>query len=196
MGIALDHWSSPRGAVRRGGGGAREPERARVLARVRAVLREPPSPAALSRGYGPGANHLSALAALGVVEAAADDFVREQALVAAEAAAGEARAADRRLVEALGKVARDADVPLQDRVLAVEVLGKLPGADAVDAALVRATRCPEVEVQAAAASGLTREAAAVERHRALLEELSAAWPVTDAPWQAARVRDALRAARP
>lgn len=162
VGIALDHWWSPDGAVKRGGEEAREPERALVLDRIREMLRQPPPPAELG---GPEAKHFSALSALAVVaaeepallaeivEAPACDHVRERALDAAEAVFKDAEEADPRLVEALGNVACDGNVPLHDRVKALEVLGESPGTNCVDA-LVRATRCPEVEVQAAAAWGL------------------------------------------
>lgn len=42
VGIALDHWWSPDGAMERGGEEAREPERALVLDRIREALRQPP----------------------------------------------------------------------------------------------------------------------------------------------------------
>ncbi|GGW65235.1 hypothetical protein [Streptomyces xantholiticus] len=205
VGIALDHWWSPDGAVKRGGEAAREPERALVLDRIREVLRQPPSPAELSREYGPEAKHLTALSALGVVaaeepsllaevvEAAASDHVRERVLCAVEAVFKGAEEADPRLVEALGNVACDENLPLNDRVRALELLDESPGTNSVDA-LVRATRCPEVEVQAAAAWGLMWEEV-VEDHRAMLEELSASWPVEDAPWEVTRVRDLLNAGK-
>ena len=81
---------------------------------------------------------------------------------------------------------------MRDRVRALELLDESPGTNSVDA-LVRATRCPEVEVQAAAAWGLMWEEAIAD-HRAMLEELSASWPVADAPWEVTRVRDMLNAA--
>ena len=117
VGIALDHWWSPDGAVKRGGEEAREPERALVLVRIREVLRQPPSPVEFSRMYGSEAKHLTALSALDVVaeeepfllaevvEAAASDHVRERALDAVEAVFKDAEEADLRLVEALGSVA-------------------------------------------------------------------------------------------
>ncbi|MEU9115997.1 hypothetical protein AB0D04_30580 [Streptomyces sp. NPDC048483] len=205
VGIALDHWWSPDGAVKRGGEEVREPERALVLDRIREVLRQPPSPAELSPMYGSEAKHLTALSALDVVaaeepsllaevvEAAASDHVRERALDAVEAVFEDAEEADLRLVEALGNVACDENVPLNDRVRALELLDESPGTNSVDA-LVRATRCPEVEVQAAAAWGLMWEEV-IEDHRAMLEELSANWPVEDAPREVTRVRDTLNAAK-
>ncbi|MEU9125420.1 hypothetical protein AB0C96_37290 [Streptomyces sp. NPDC048506] len=203
VGIALDHWWSPDGAVQRGGEEAREPERALVLDRIREVLRQPPSPAALSRTYGPEAKHLSALSALDivaaeepsllaeVVETAASDHVRGRALDAVEAVFRDAEEAEPPLVEALGNVACDENVPLHDRVRALELLDESPGTNSVDA-LVRATRCPEVEVQAAAAWGLMWEEV-IEDHRARLAELSASWPVEGAPCEVTRVRDMLNA---
>ncbi|MFG2630323.1 HEAT repeat domain-containing protein [Streptomyces sp. NPDC048473] len=205
VGIALDHWWSADGAVKRGGEEAREPERALVLDRIREALRQPPSPAKLSRMHGPEAKHLTALSALDVVaaeepyllaevvEAAASDHVRQRALYAVEAVFKDAEEADLRLVEALGNVACDENVPLNDRVRALELLDESPGTNSVDA-LVRATRCPEVEVQAAAAWGLVWDEV-IEDHRAMLEELSANWPVEDAPWEVTRVRDTLNAAK-
>lgn len=204
VGIALDHWWSPDGAVKRGGEEAREPERALVLDRIREVLRQPPSPAELSRVYGLEAKHLSALSALHlvaveepsllaeVVAAAASDHVRERVLDVVEAVFNDAEDADLRLVEALGKVACDANMPLHGRVRALALLDESPGNNSVDA-LVRATRCPEVEVQAAAAWGLMWDEV-IEDHRPLLEELSASWPVEDAPWEVTRVRELLNAA--
>ncbi|MFI6739100.1 HEAT repeat domain-containing protein [Nonomuraea sp. NPDC050451] len=204
VGIALDHWWSPDGAVERGGEEARGPERELVLDRIREVLRQPPAPAELGRTYGPEAKHLTALSALDVVaaeepsllaevvEAAASDYVRERALDAVEAVFKDAEEADLRLVEALGNVACEENVPLNDRVRALELLDESPGSNSVDA-LVRATRCPEVEVQAVAAWGLMWEEV-IEDHRAMLEELSASWPVEDAPWEVTRVRDMLDAA--
>ncbi|MFE7112997.1 hypothetical protein ACFU98_41450 [Streptomyces sp. NPDC057575] len=201
VGIALDHWWSPDGAMERGGEEAREPERALVLDRIREMLRQPPSPAELSRMYGPEAKHLTALSALDVVaaqepsllaevvEAAASDHVRERALHVVEAVLKDAEEADLRLVEALGNVACDENVPLNDRVRALELLDESPGTNSVDA-LLRATRCPEVEVQAAAAWGLMWEEV-IEDHRARLEELSASWPVEEALWEVTRVRDIL-----
>ncbi|WP_406163126.1 hypothetical protein OG298_41705 [Streptomyces sp. NBC_01005] len=205
VGIALDHWWSPDGAVKRGGEEAREPERTLVLDRIREALRRPPSPAELSRMYGPEAKHLTALSALGVVaaqepfllaevvETAASDHVRERALDVVEAVFKGAEEADLRLVEALGNVACDENVPLNDRVRALELLDESPGTNSVDA-LVRATHCTEVEVQAAAAWGLMWDEV-IEDHRAMLEELSTSWPVEDAPWEVTRVRETLNAAK-
>ncbi|MBO8187544.1 hypothetical protein [Streptomyces spirodelae] len=205
VGIALDHWWSPDGAMERGGEAAREPERALVLDRIREMLRQPPSPAELSREYGPEAKHLTALSALDVVaaeepsllaevlEAAASDHVRRRVLDAVEAVFKDAEEADLRLVDALGNIACDENVPLNDRVRALELLDESPGTNSVDA-LLRATRCPEVEVQAAAAWGLMWEEV-IEDHRSRLEELSASWPVEEAPWEVTRVRDILNAAK-
>ncbi|TDC62168.1 hypothetical protein [Streptomyces hainanensis] len=204
VGVALDHWWYPGGVVERGGEAAREPERALVLERVREALRQPPAPAELSRRYGAAAKHLTALAALDVVAAeepallaevvgaATDDHVRGRALDAVAAVFGDAEEADPRLVEALGNLACDENPPLNDRLRALALLDESPGTNAV-VALTRATRCPEVEVQAVAAWGLMWEET-FEDHRAMLEELSASWPVEDPPWEVTRVRDALDAA--
>ncbi len=203
VGIALDHWWSPDGAVKRGGEEAREPERALVLDRIREVTLQPPSSGEPSDGY--EAKYLSALSALDVVaaqeltllaevvEVGTNDHVRSRALDAVEAVFRDAEEADLRLVEALGHVACDEKVPLHDRVRALELLDESPGTNSVDA-LVRATRCAEVEVQAAAAWGLMWEEV-IEDHRAMLEELSANWPVKDAPWEVTRVRAMLNAAK-
>jgi len=201
VGIALDHWWSPAGAERRGGEEAREPERALVLDRIREALRQPPSPVELSRDYGPAAKHLTALSALDVaaaqepsllaevVETATSDHIRERALDTVGAVLENAEKADPRLVEALGKVASDENVPLHDRVTAVRLLARSPGTDSVGL-LVRATHCPEVELQAAAARGLMREEL-IEDHRTGLVGLSANWPVEDAPWEVEWVRKKL-----
>ncbi|MFC5835389.1 hypothetical protein [Nonomuraea insulae] len=205
VGIALDHWWSPDGAMKRGGEQAREPERALVLDRIREMLRQPASQAKPSRTYGPEAMHLTALSALEVVaarepsllaeivEAAASDYVRRRALDAVEAVFTDAEETDLWLVESLGNVACEKNVPLHDRVRALELLDESPGSNSVDA-LLRATRCPEVEVQAVAAWGLMWEEV-IEDHRAILEELSASWPVKDAPWEVMRARDMLNATK-
>ncbi|MFC4910363.1 hypothetical protein [Actinomadura gamaensis] len=70
VGIALDHWWSPDGAVARGGEEAREPARELVLALAREMLRQPPSPPELSRAYGSAAARLTARS---VLEVAAPD---------------------------------------------------------------------------------------------------------------------------
>jgi hypothetical protein len=139
VGIALDHWWSPYGAVKRGGEQAREPERALVLNRIREVLRQPPSPAT----WGLDAKHLTALSALDVVAAeepsllaevvvaAVSDRVRDRALDAVAAVFEDAEEADPRLVEALGKVARDENVPWHDRVRALDLLEESPGTSPV-----------------------------------------------------------------
>ncbi|GCE02228.1 hypothetical protein [Embleya hyalina] len=201
VGIALDHWWSPAGAERRGGEEAREPERALVLDRIGEALRQPPSPAELSRDYGPMAKHLTALSALDVVaaqepsllaevlETATSDHIRERTLDSVETVFKNAENADPRLVKALGKVASDENVPLPDRVTAVRLLARSPGTDSVDL-LVRATHCPEVELQAAAAWGLMREEL-IEDHRTVLVGLSANWPVDDVPREVEWVRDKL-----
>ncbi|MEQ0565724.1 hypothetical protein ABJI51_42170 [Amycolatopsis sp. NEAU-NG30] len=202
VGIALDHWWSPDGAVKRGGEEARVPERALVLDRVREALRQPPAPARLSPDYGAEAKHLTALSVLDVVAAeepsllaevvvtAAADRVRERALDLVQAVFDDAQEADLRLVEALGALACDASVSMSARLRALELLDTSPGTNAVEA-LVRATRCPEVEIQAAAAWGLMWEEI-IDDHRALIEELSAGWPAAeDAPREVTRVREML-----
>lgn len=64
-------------------------------------------------------------------------------------------------------------------------LADSPGTNAVNA-LVRATRCPETEIQAAAAWGLMWEEV-IENHRTKLEEINANWPMEDAPQEVTRV---------
>lgn len=203
VGIALDHWSSPDGAVKRGGEATREPERALVLDRVREVLRRPFPPAEPSTLSAPETLHLSALDALRimaaheqvllaeVVAAPVSEYVREQAVYALEPVYEGMRELAPQLVQALGTAACDEHVPLEVRVWALDLLAGSPGPDAV-AALKRATRSPEVEIQAAAASGLTRDEV-FEDHRTMLADLSANWPAVDPPWRIALVLDKLNA---
>ncbi|WP_405678308.1 hypothetical protein OG292_28985 [Streptomyces sp. NBC_01511] len=144
VGIALDHWWCPDGAVQRGGEEARAPERALVLEHIRQTLLRPPSPADFSRAYGPEAMHLTALSALDVVAseepsllaeivlAAGSDHIRGRALDAVEAVFKDAQETDLRLVEALGSVARDENVPLDDRVRARDVLAESAVTNAVE----------------------------------------------------------------
>lgn len=199
VGIALDHWSSPDGAVRRGGQEARDPALALVMDRVRELLRRPLSPVE------PEATHLSALDAFDtgparhpflaarILESAGSVHVRVRMMDTAEAMLDEdlEEVFATSLVEALGKIACDPAVPLSDRLRALAILDESPGSLAVDA-LVRATRCPEIEVQATAAWGLMWDEI-IDDHRPLLEELSAGWPVEDPPREVTRVREVLDA---
>jgi hypothetical protein len=202
VGIALDHWSSPDGAVKRGGVQARQPERALVVDRIREVLRRPSSRAESSLV---ALLHLSALSALEVVAADEQSLVAEivaapvsqrvrlEAIYALDPGNQDARKPDPRLIETLGTVACAKHVPLHYRFKALELLGGFSASGSV-AALVRATRCPEVEIQAAAACELTRDEI-FEDHRAMLADLSANWPVEDAPWRVAHVLDKLNTAK-
>ncbi|SEG16514.1 hypothetical protein SAMN05444920_10263 [Nonomuraea solani] len=184
VGIALDHWWHPDGIARHFGEEARNADAPLVLDRVREALRQPRL----------CDSHLSALNALrvswadeadllaDVLENAANDQIRECAL---EAVPSEDPGP--RLVEALGNVACDPGVRLGDRLGAVRALDGVPGSAA---ALVRATGCPEVEIQAAAAWGLCDEEI-FDEHRDLCERLSAKWPADNVPWEAERVRELL-----
>ncbi|MBN6053566.1 hypothetical protein JYK22_16615, partial [Nonomuraea sp. RK-328] len=204
VGIALDHWWHPEGIENHFGEAARNAEKPLVLDRVREALRQPPTPAELTPETGAGANHLSALRALRVagadeaalladaLEGAASDGIRWCALETVSSLFEDAEEADPRLVEALGNVACDPDVRLGDRLDAIRALDTSPGFNAVPA-LVRVTRCPEVEIQAAAAWGLRYEEM-FDEHRGLLERLSANWPAEDVPWDVERVRDLLEPA--
>ncbi|EID56458.1 hypothetical protein [Saccharomonospora xinjiangensis] len=203
VGIALDHWWSPDGAVRRGGEQTREPEKALVADRVREILRQPPPPE--SRGtHRLEPRYLSALSALDVlaaddptllaeiVKTAGSDHLRERVLDTVETVVANTGTVDRRLGEALGNIACDGGVPVRDRARALELLGDA-GSDFVPL-LLRATRCPEPAVQAAAAWGLLGVGA--ENHRDLVEKLIESWPVDDAPWEVTRVRDRFDPAGP
>jgi hypothetical protein len=133
--------------VKRGGEAARDPERALVLDRIRNALRQPPAPAELSRDYGSEAMHLSAMSALEIVAAeepslladllenAAGDLVRGRTLRAVQEVFEDA--SHPRLVEALGNVARDEGVRLDDRIWALELLDQAPEADAAEVARLR-----------------------------------------------------------
>ncbi|WP_027943563.1 hypothetical protein [Amycolatopsis taiwanensis] len=203
VGIALDHWWHPEGLEKQLGVQARDAEASLVLNRVLETLRDPPTPAELSPETGVGANHLSALQALcvsgadeapplaDVLESAANDSIRCCALDAVKSVFDNSEEADPRLVEALGTVARDTAVPLSDRLTAIDALDRSPGFNSVGA-LVRATGCPEVEIQAAAAWGLMYEEV-IDEHRGQIERLNANWPVDDVPWEVRRVRDLLEA---
>ncbi|MEV4109805.1 hypothetical protein [Nonomuraea sp. NPDC049695] len=210
VGIGLDHWWHPNGIENHFGEEARKAETPLVLDRVREALRQPPSPAELTPETGVGANRLSALTALrelgalratgadeaallaDVLERAASDGIRWCALETVSSLFENMEEADPRLVEALGNIACDPDVRLDDRLDAIRALDASPGFNAVPE-LVRVTGCPEMEIQAAAAWGLRYEEI-FDEHRGLLERLSANWPAEDAPWDVERVRDLLEPA--
>ncbi|MES4906956.1 MULTISPECIES: hypothetical protein [unclassified Streptomyces] len=196
VGIALDHWYHDKGLEHHFGEQARAIDTPQVLARAREVLGQPPSPA--------GATHLSALNALrvagswepgdaallaGVLRQAADREVRSCALYTVGGFLYETKAADRELISTLGALARDDSLPVLDRTGALGALSDATG-DAAAEELVRATGCEELEVQAAAALGLS-EGSRLEDHRALLTQLAASWPTEGTPWVVDRVRDAL-----
>lgn len=211
VGIALDHWWSPDGAVRRGGEVAREPEKELVLQRTREALQQPPAPPELSRGHGPDAKHLCALSALYVVAERTPSLlaqvveladllvttpswlVRDRALDAVEEVFKAADEADPRLVQALGTIACDETLPEIDRIKALDLLGESPGTNAVPT-LVQATRCHDTDVQAAAALALM-QLDSIEPHRALIADLNANWPADNVPWRVTQVREALNAAK-
>jgi hypothetical protein len=198
VGIALDHWWSSSGLVRHLGEDGRDAERPHVLARVREVLREPPTPASLSPRVGEGANHLSALEALRVsgtvevealvhiLDAAVNERVRWTAVSAVGSLVEEAEGLDPRLIEALADLACDDDVEIEIRVGAVRVLEEVPGGQA-RAALVRVAGCPEEDMQVAAAYALTSS----EEHRELIERLVASWPAERDSWEVRSIRESL-----
>ncbi|WP_026411249.1 HEAT repeat domain-containing protein [Actinomadura oligospora] len=202
VGIALDHWWDPEAAVARGGEEAREPARALVLALVPEILRQPESPPELSREYGPTAAHLTALSALRVAAMDdlpvlaelienADDSYRHHVLDVARDAFWAGDASHPRLVQALGDVVCDEAVPMNDRELAMYLLREHRSDNTVDM-LLRAIRCPEVEIQSAAALALAKDDT-FEEHRPTIEALAATWPAEDVPTEVEEVREMLDA---
>ncbi|GAA4306121.1 HEAT repeat protein [Actinomadura luteofluorescens] len=199
VGIALDHWWDPEGALARGGEGARQPARALVLTLIQEILRQPPSPPELSREYGPLAAHLTALSALGV--AAKDDLsVLADSLRCADSLRGQVlgtvsdvlRSVGRshpRLVQALGDVVCDEAVPMSERGQAVYLLGEFRSDNSVDV-LLSAARRPELEIQAAAALVLARDETFAE-HRPMIQALAVSWPEEDVPTEVIEVRELL-----
>ncbi|MFD8380220.1 hypothetical protein ACFV2X_17000 [Streptomyces sp. NPDC059679] len=198
VGIALDHWYHDKGLERHFGEQARSVDAPQVLARAREALHRPPAPA--------GAGHLSALDALrvgrswepgdaallaGVLRQAGDPEVRSSALYTVSGFLYETNTADEELISTLGALARDGSLPVSQRTHALGSLRDAPGGAATEE-LVRATRCEELEVQAAAALGLTDEPRLAD-HRALLTRLAASWPMEGAPWAAGLVRESLEA---
>jgi len=134
VGIALDHWWDPEGALARGGEEARQPARALVLTLIQEILRQPPSPPDLSREYGPRAAHLTALSALRT--AAKDDLsvladslesagsLRDQVLDTVRDVLWSVDHSHPRLVQALGDIACDEAVPMSERSQALYLLGE------------------------------------------------------------------------
>jgi hypothetical protein len=205
VGVALDHWSHPEGFAKHWGEDAREAGTTEVLAGARNLLRQPPSPADLSPVTGIGANHLSALHVLGMVTPAtavdnallvtilqypASDEVRRAAVSAAGQLLDDG--ADQRLIETLGAIARDEEVPVRDRTHALDALASA-GDGAVTEELARAAACDNLYVQTAAALHLSHEDW-IDGYRDLLVRLAAGWPDDhddDAPWQIGFVRERL-----
>ncbi|MBO2465415.1 hypothetical protein [Actinomadura violacea] len=199
VGIALDHWWDPAGALARGGEEARRPARALVLTLIQEILRQPPSPPELSREYGPHAAHLTALSALGI--AAKDDLsvladslesagpLRDQVLDTVRDVLWSIEHSHPRLVQALGDIVCDEAVPMSERGQALYLLAEVPSGNSVDA-LLSATRCPEAEIQAAAALVLAR-GETFEEHRPLIQALAANWPTEDVPTEVVEVRELL-----
>jgi hypothetical protein len=153
----------------------------------------------LSREYGPLAAHLTALSALGV--AAKDDLsVLADSLQCADSLRGQVldtvrdvlRSVDRshpRLVQALGDIACDEAVPMSERNQAMYLLGEFRSDNSVDV-LLSATRCPELEIQAAAALVLARDET-FEEHRSMIQALAVSWPEEDVPTEVVEVRELL-----
>ena len=199
VGIALDHWWDSEGALARGGEEARRPARALVHTLIQEILRQPQSPPELSREYGPLAAHLTALSALGV--AAKDDLsVLADSLQCADSLRGQVldtvrdvlRSVDHshpRLVQALGDIACDEAVPMSERNQAMYLLGEFRSDNSVDV-LLSATRCPELEIQAAAALVLARDET-FDEHRSMIQALAVSWPEEDVPTEVIEVRELL-----
>ncbi|QKG19195.1 hypothetical protein [Actinomadura verrucosospora] len=201
VGIALDHWWDPAGALARGGEEARQPARSLVLPLIQDILRQPPSPPELSREYGPSAAHLTALSALGI--AAKDDLsvladalesagpLRDQVLDTVREVLWSVDHSHPRLVQALEDIVCDEAVPMSERSQALYLLGEFPSGDSVDA-LLSAIRCPELKIQAAAALLLAR-GETFEEHRPMIQALAANWPTQDVPTEVIEVRELLEA---
>ncbi|MFG2089517.1 hypothetical protein [Spirillospora sp. NPDC048824] len=199
VGIALDHWWDPEGALARGGEEARQPARALVLTLIQEILRDPPSPPELSRDYGPRAAHLTALSALRI--AAKDDLsvladslesagsLRDQILDTIRDVLWSVDHSHPRLVQALGDIVCDEAVPTSERSQALHLLGEFRSDNSIDV-LLSATRCPELEIQAAAALVLIRDET-FEEHRRMLQALAASWPTEDVPTEVIEVREFL-----
>ncbi|MEV4116892.1 hypothetical protein [Nonomuraea sp. NPDC049695] len=199
VGIALDHWWDAEGALARGGEEARQPARALVLTLIQEILRQPPSPPELSREYGPRAAHLTALSALRI--AAKDDLpvladslesadsLRDQVLDTVRDVLWSVEHSHPRLVQALGDIVCDEAVPMSERSQALYLLGEFRSDNSVDV-LLSATRCPELEIQAAAALVLARDET-LEEHRPMIQALAASWPAEDVPTEVIEVRELL-----
>ncbi|MFI7135866.1 hypothetical protein ACIBQ1_60190 [Nonomuraea sp. NPDC050153] len=189
VGIALDHyqhWQGLRRVLRdETSAGRHLPE---VLARAREELRRPPSPAELSPGHGQAANHVSALNVIGrahatpsdadlvvdVLERAATDRVRDDAVWMAYGVLDEAEVKDRRLVDALSDLLfvpapRFTSVKEQ----AIRVLSEALGPEADDV-LLRLVRGDDAPAQAHAVYYLVRSGG-LDRYRDLLVEVAESW---------------------
>ncbi|WP_329248027.1 hypothetical protein OG417_00465 [Actinoallomurus sp. NBC_01490] len=199
VGIALDHWWDSEGALARGGEEARQPARALVLTLIQEILRQPPSPPELSREYGPHAAHLTALSALRI--AAKDDLsvladslesadsLRDQVLDAARGVLRSVGHSHPRIVQVLGDIVCDEAVPMSERSQALYLLGEFRSDNSVDV-LLSVIRCPELEIQAAAALVLARDET-FEEHRPMIQALAASWQTEDVPTEVIEVRELL-----
>ncbi|GAA0911383.1 hypothetical protein [Nonomuraea longicatena] len=187
VGIALDHYRASEGLrwtlLDESAAERHLPE---VLGRARAVLRRPPSPAALNPEYGVGADHLSALDTIGVrhagpgdaglvahlIRSAATDSIRGEAVWMAYGVLGAAKAPE--VVAALRDLLFDPDprwTGVRDR--AVRVLAEKLGPEA-DEILLRLVRGDNRAAQGCAVYHLVG-AGGLDRHRDLLVEIAEGW---------------------
>jgi len=123
-----------------------------------------------------------------VLESAADEEVREMALLAAGTALAQGDEPDRRLFELVAGTVLDAGLEVRERRNAMHALADL-GFPEVEELILRLSESPELELQVCAAVCLGSPQQ-VRRHRALLERLVASWP-PDAGGEAQIVREAL-----
>ncbi|MBL1098632.1 hypothetical protein [Streptomyces coffeae] len=186
VGIALDHFHNAQGLTRFGLDDAEHaPE---VLAVAREVLRQPPSPAALSPRTGAGASHASALNvlqdlgepedAMAIAAVLRDNSVSVEVLECAVDAASccleRWTAPNEPLITALEELIFDSSADMELRTDAVNTLFGLD-APRVTAVLVRAARAAELPIQVEGAIGLTFHHL-IDQHRELLREVVDSWP--------------------
>ncbi|MFG2004982.1 hypothetical protein ACGFNU_38140 [Spirillospora sp. NPDC048911] len=153
----------------------------------------------ISREYGPRAAHLTALSALRI--AAKDDLsvladslvsagsLRDQVLDTVRDVLWSVDHSHPRLVQALGDIVCDEAVPTSERSQALYLLGEFRSDNSIDV-LLNATRCPELEIQAAAALILARDET-FEEHRPMIAALTASWPAEEVPTEVIEVRELL-----